>query len=167
MGDEIAGLADLVKGKLDAVPVAVVRGLGEWTTTNDGPGAAGLTRAENADWFRYGHVEAVRAALGVEPGTDAVPPPPVWPEPLSVRLARAMALAVASDPALWSALTITPDDEGAPTTLTIADAGAGLVAAGVFAQRLVTALWAEGVTGHLDIGLDRTVVRWSTTSPSR
>jgi coenzyme F420-0:L-glutamate ligase/coenzyme F420-1:gamma-L-glutamate ligase len=124
-----------------------------------------LTRAESADWFRYGHVEAVRAALGVEPGTDAVPPPPVWPEPLSVRLARALAVAeaIAPEPALWSGLTITPDDEGSPTTLTITDTGAGLVAMGVFAQRLVTALWAEGVTSRLeigsDVGSDRTVVR--------
>ncbi len=72
LADEIASLADLVKGKLDGVPVAVVRGLPALVTDSSAPGAASLLRPAAGDWFRYGHVEAVRTALGVPPlGDDA------------------------------------------------------------------------------------------------
>ena len=40
VADEIAGAADLVKGKTRQVPVAIVRGLAELVTEADGPGAA-------------------------------------------------------------------------------------------------------------------------------
>ncbi len=51
--DEIAGLAELVMGKLDGLPLAVVRGL-RW----EGPesGAAALQRAGGRDVFRSGAV---------------------------------------------------------------------------------------------------------------
>src|SRR5258708_2688534 len=39
VADEIAGAADLVKGKTAQIPVAVVRGLAELATGSDGPGA--------------------------------------------------------------------------------------------------------------------------------
>ncbi|MGF1646618.1 MAG: coenzyme F420-0:L-glutamate ligase [Kineosporiaceae bacterium] len=69
LADEVASAADLVKGKVAGVPVAVVRGLGAWVTEADGPGAARLVRDPEDDWFRRGAVEAVHEALGV--ATDA------------------------------------------------------------------------------------------------
>lgn len=77
VADEVAAAADLAKGKAAGTPVAVVRGLGRYVTTADGEGAAGCTRTGPSDWFGYGQVEAVRAALGVPPGQ--LPPPPIDP----------------------------------------------------------------------------------------
>jgi coenzyme F420-0:L-glutamate ligase / coenzyme F420-1:gamma-L-glutamate ligase len=57
--DEIAGAAELVKGKLAGVPVAVVRGL---STVDDGHGAAPLVRPLGEDLFWLGTAEA--RALG-------------------------------------------------------------------------------------------------------
>src|SRR5699024_1747941 len=44
VADEIAGAGELVKGKTSGVPVAVVSGLTEVVTKEDGPGAATLVR---------------------------------------------------------------------------------------------------------------------------
>jgi coenzyme F420-0:L-glutamate ligase / coenzyme F420-1:gamma-L-glutamate ligase len=57
VADEIAAAADLVKGKTDGVPVAVVRGLAELVTDGDGPGAAALIRPASEDMFRFGSAE--------------------------------------------------------------------------------------------------------------
>ena len=40
VADEVAAAADLVKGKADGIPAAVVRGLDGLVTADDGPGAA-------------------------------------------------------------------------------------------------------------------------------
>lgn len=56
VADEIAGAADLVKGKLAAVPVAVVRGL---SRIEDGSTAADLLRPLAEDLFRLGTDEAI------------------------------------------------------------------------------------------------------------
>lgn len=58
VADEIAGLADLVKGKAENRPVAVVRGLGEHVLDVDGPGARSIVRLGNEDMFRQGSAEA-------------------------------------------------------------------------------------------------------------
>jgi len=55
--DEIASAAELVMGKTDAVPVAVVRGL---AASGDGA-ASELVRPADEDLFRYGLVEGVEA----------------------------------------------------------------------------------------------------------
>lgn len=57
VADEIAAAADLVKGKTNAVPVAVLRGLGGLVTEADGPGAAALVRPAGEDMFRYGSAD--------------------------------------------------------------------------------------------------------------
>ncbi|WP_352311451.1 coenzyme F420-0:L-glutamate ligase, partial [Psychrobacter sp. W2-37-MNA-CIBAN-0211] len=44
VADELAGAADLVKGKASGRPVAVVRGLAHLVTDEDGPGARALVR---------------------------------------------------------------------------------------------------------------------------
>ena len=57
--DEIAAAAELVKGKLAGVPVAVVRGLAAQVTPADGPGAAAVVRPAGEDMFRLGTAEAI------------------------------------------------------------------------------------------------------------
>ncbi|HZU48537.1 MAG TPA: coenzyme F420-0:L-glutamate ligase, partial [Mycobacterium sp.] len=54
--DEVAAAADLVKGKLTAIPVAVVRGL---SITDDGSTARQLVRAGTEDLFWLGTAEAL------------------------------------------------------------------------------------------------------------
>ncbi|MGL5857449.1 MAG: coenzyme F420-0:L-glutamate ligase [Angustibacter sp.] len=161
LADELACAADLVKGKLDGVPAAVVRGLGRWVTDEDGPGAADLLRAPSADWFRLGHVEAVRAAIGIPP--DAEEPPSASPEPVGTRMARAVRLArrslpgsvQLSHPDLPASSSSHPGspDSGGPG---LPDAAVGEVGitgpdfwCGVAVQRLLAALWSEELTGEL------------------
>jgi len=57
VADEIAGAADLVKGKSAGVPVAVVRGLAGLVTEQDGPGARALIRPAEEDMFRFGSAD--------------------------------------------------------------------------------------------------------------
>ncbi|MCV7401805.1 coenzyme F420-0:L-glutamate ligase [Mycobacterium fragae] len=56
VADEIAAAADLVKGKLTGVPVAVIRGL---SVSDDGSTARQLVRAGTEDLFWLGTAEAV------------------------------------------------------------------------------------------------------------
>ena len=58
LADELAGAADLVKGKASGIPVAVVRGLGRLVTDIDAPGARTLVRVGDDDMFRFGSAEA-------------------------------------------------------------------------------------------------------------
>jgi coenzyme F420-0:L-glutamate ligase/coenzyme F420-1:gamma-L-glutamate ligase len=61
VADEVAATGELVMGKLDGVPVAVVRGLslGE----DDPTGAHALVRPAGEDLFRLGTAEAMRSAV--------------------------------------------------------------------------------------------------------
>ncbi|HSV38779.1 MAG TPA: coenzyme F420-0:L-glutamate ligase [Nocardioidaceae bacterium] len=65
VADELAGVGDVVKGKLSGRPVAVVRGLPDLVLPRGehGSGAATLIRAEDEDMFGYGAREAVMHAL--------------------------------------------------------------------------------------------------------
>jgi coenzyme F420-0:L-glutamate ligase / coenzyme F420-1:gamma-L-glutamate ligase len=97
LADEIAAAADLVKAKAGALPVAVVRGLPWATADPDEPGASTLVRTGTDDWFRLGPVEAVRAALGVQPGSSdsvKVGLRPVGPDPVEERWTRVLRLAL-------------------------------------------------------------------------
>jgi coenzyme F420-0:L-glutamate ligase/coenzyme F420-1:gamma-L-glutamate ligase len=59
VGDEIAAAADLVKGKANGTPVAVVRGLARYVTDEIDPrGAQPLIRDAAHDMFRVGSDEA-------------------------------------------------------------------------------------------------------------
>jgi coenzyme F420-0:L-glutamate ligase/coenzyme F420-1:gamma-L-glutamate ligase len=62
VADELAAAAELVKGKADGVPAAVVRGL---DLPDDGRGAAALVRPAEQDWFRLGTADAHRATVGL------------------------------------------------------------------------------------------------------
>ena len=103
IADELAAAADLVKGKVQACPVALIRGAAAWVLPpgEHGPGAAGLLRRGPGDFFAMGHVEAIRAALGVGPGSDAatqVGIRAVHPEASADRLARALRVGEAVQP---------------------------------------------------------------------
>jgi len=56
VADELAAAADLVKGKLGAIPVAVVRGM---SLVDDGSRARDLARPVEEDMFRLGTAEAI------------------------------------------------------------------------------------------------------------
>lgn len=60
LADELAGAADLVKGKASGIPVAVVRGLSRLVVGLDAPGARSLVRPVDDDMFRFGSAEAYR-----------------------------------------------------------------------------------------------------------
>ena len=57
VADEVAAAADLVKGKADGIPAAVVRGLDGLVTADDGPGAAALIRPADEDMFPFGSAD--------------------------------------------------------------------------------------------------------------
>jgi len=153
VGDQVAALGDLVKGKAAGTPVALVRGLGAAVTVEDGPGAAALVRVGPGDWFAHGHVEAVRAALGLVAGE--VPPAPVVPGgPVADRAARALAVARAGR---------------APDGVQVGHDGDRLelagepYAVGAMAERLRAALWAE----RLDAVVERTATGAVLTATER
>ena len=70
VADEVAAAADLVKGKANGIPAALVRGLDPACFDASAEGARRLVRTGAGDWFALGHVEAVRTALGAAPGSD-------------------------------------------------------------------------------------------------
>lgn len=58
VADELAGAGELVKGKADGVPVAVVRGLGHLVGSLDLPGARSIVRPADRDLFSRGADES-------------------------------------------------------------------------------------------------------------
>lgn len=166
LADELAAAADLVKGKLKAVPAAIVRGLPTLVTDADSPGAAALLRPVRTDWFRQGHVEAVRAALGVQDGD--VEPPAVPADSGPVRLARVLELAQTG------ALSrgVTPEPRPLRTAMVLAgpiepEAGGGYrvdlpvvvdviepeywLHLGMLAERIRVAAWSEDLTVRITL----------------
>ncbi len=107
--DELAGAAELVKGKYDQVPVAVVRGL-RITGTADGEGAAILVRSADTDMFSLGTAEAradgLRLATRLDDADVLAHAWPVAsvaamagsPNPVSEDIARAVAAAATACP---------------------------------------------------------------------
>ncbi|WP_374970150.1 coenzyme F420-0:L-glutamate ligase [Terrabacter sp. BE26] len=144
VADEIAAAADLAKGKVSGVPAAVLRGLNGVLV--DEPSeehlrGRDLVRTGPADWFGYGRVEAVRAALGIEPGS---------PEAAEVGIAQAAgesrreALSRAVRTALHGFESGTADIGQLSVTLG-ADSSYEL---GHLVARLQAALWCEWLVGR-------------------
>ncbi|NUR26223.1 MAG: coenzyme F420-0:L-glutamate ligase [Catenulispora sp.] len=61
--DELAAAGEVVKGKADGVPVALIRGLPELVTAEPGSGVRPLIRAAENDMFSLGTSEAMREAV--------------------------------------------------------------------------------------------------------
>ena len=68
VADEVAAMADLVKGKAAGRPVAFVRGLAHLVGAADGPGAEALVRPLASDLFAQGSDTARRAGLAAAVG---------------------------------------------------------------------------------------------------
>ena len=83
VADEIAAASELVRGKAEGRPLAVVRGLGAHVTEEDGPGARVAVRAAAGDLFRLGTAEAWQAgyAAGLAAAGDPSPAPAGGPAP--------------------------------------------------------------------------------------
>lgn len=76
VADEIAAAADLVKGKLGGVPVAVVRGLArDGKLTDNGLGSRELIRGSEDDLFRLGTTEAMAVGREDVGWATEIPPP--------------------------------------------------------------------------------------------
>ncbi len=145
--DELAAAGELVKGKRDRVPVAVVRGYP--ATGGTDPGAAVLVRDAATDMFSLGTAEAraagrtdaaVLADVAMVPGTPADP--------------AAVARAVATVSGVVAAGTVFtpsyPDGEAPPGTRVrcAPPAGSGaaeLIRFGADVHRLRAALLAQGL----------------------
>lgn len=147
--DELAAAADLVKGKAEGVPAALFRGLADLVLPLDdpGPGARSLVRSGTGDWFRLGHVEAVRAALGA----GGVEPPPVVPGTLTERLDRAAEVALAAGPVTDGVVR----REGPALRVEAADE----FSLGALTQRVLAALWTEFLVGLVDRETSGVLVR--------
>ncbi|MGC4894797.1 coenzyme F420-0:L-glutamate ligase [Micromonospora sp. DT31] len=160
--DELAGAGELIKGKCDQVPVAVVRGYLA-ATRDDDEGARVLLRDASMDLFALGTAEAHAAGLRAA----ATLPERTGPEPADPAVVRRAVAAVADVVAAGTVFTHVTDDEvraglvatvpgwpasatglvlgAAPTPIDRAD----LVRFGADVQRLRTALAAEGVASTL------------------
>lgn len=68
LGDEMAAAADLVKGKAENLPVAIIRGLGRHVGERFVDGARSIVRAPGQDLFRLGTAEAIAEGRRLERG---------------------------------------------------------------------------------------------------
>ncbi|GAA2802890.1 coenzyme F420-0:L-glutamate ligase [Kribbella solani] len=141
LADEIASASELVKGKADGVPVAVLRGLDDAVLAvgEHGPGARALVRDAERDMFSLGTREAARAAVLARKAPDG---------PRE------------ADPALWSGLL----NEVEGVRLSVVDNAVSVfgdepVTVGVVAEKLAVLLHAEGygVTVRTGPGNEATV----------
>lgn len=154
VADELAAAADLVKGKVERIPVALVRGLGRLVAPDSSvprEGAARLVRRGPGDFFAMGHIEAARAALGAAPGSAesvAVGIRSVGAEPGSERLARAVRLAALTLTDTPSVLEASGDTE--PEARVVLHVPGDDVDLGRLIARLEVALWSEGLTAHAE-----------------
>jgi coenzyme F420-0:L-glutamate ligase len=84
IADELAAAADLVKGKLRGVPVAIVRGLAaDGTLPDDGNASRELIRDPELDMFRLGTLEAI--AVGrADAGGSSQPAPQLHADAVEV-----------------------------------------------------------------------------------
>jgi len=137
--DQLAGAAELVKGKFDRVPVAVVRGCGLTGDEPDGPGVTVLIRDAAQDLFPLGSAEARAAGL-----RDAAALPDAAPT-TGADPARVAAAVAAVAGAVAPGTSISLRGERLVVGVEQPDDPATLVRLGADAHRLRAALAAEGL----------------------
>ncbi|WP_173156574.1 coenzyme F420-0:L-glutamate ligase [Phytohabitans suffuscus] len=138
--DELAAASELVKGKTDQVPVAVVRGYLS-RPGDDGPGAVTLVREAAADMFSLGTAEA--RAAGLREAALLPLDPPAAEEPAEPAAVERAIAAVAGVVAPGTVFTHVPG-EGVRATPPRSTDAATLVRFGTDLHRLRAALAAEG-----------------------
>jgi coenzyme F420-0:L-glutamate ligase/coenzyme F420-1:gamma-L-glutamate ligase len=167
LADELASAADLVKGKAEGVPVAVLRGVPDAVVDPaEAVPAAALSRPGQDDWFRRPSLESVWEAIGL--GPDEEPIPSVLVEQDAVRVTRAVEVAlraeallhpddgeapsVATEPAPSARTSPSDpppqDDPATPVQVLVrasADTGRAWARAGALAERIRVALGAESI----------------------
>lgn len=165
VADEVAAAADLVKGKADHLPAALVRGLARHVDPT-ADGASALIRAGDEDWFALGDQEAVRAALGAPPGSARATQTGVRstaPEDEATRVARAVRVALPDPPPDWAAgVRVTGGRWG--TEPVVVD-GPDPVRVGVVASRLSVALAGEGIGHTLELQATRALLHAAAPAP--
>ena len=116
VADEIAGAADLVKGKAEGIPVAVVRGLAGLVTEADGPGAQALVRAAAEDMFRFGSADVLsaRRTSAWAPGPSASVTRSASPRTTATGIRAAFPLTRSAAPAISSATAATVASRAVP-----------------------------------------------------
>lgn len=91
VADELAAAADLVKGKVAGIPVAVIRGL---KSSDDGSGATDLLRSGHEDLFWLGTAEALAQGRGeaqlLRHSVRAFSGSPVHPELITQAVAESL-----------------------------------------------------------------------------
>ena len=130
IADELAAAAELVKGKLAGIPVAVISGLGRLVTAADGPGARALIRPPAEDMFRFGSAEALRVAVADRNRVTGFAATPVPAELVDAAIAAA-----STDLARFIRVDPAADPAGAPALVLACLAGSaeretGLLAVG-------------------------------------
>ncbi|CAN7149573.1 coenzyme F420-0:L-glutamate ligase [Knoellia sp. LjRoot47] len=109
-------------------------------------GAADLVRTGSGDWFAMGHVEAVRAALGVVPGSadsEAVGIRAVGAEPFGERVARVVALTLLADEDTSVDLEVAAGEDETDPAAVVTLGATDDFALGRLAQRLEVAAASE------------------------
>ncbi len=149
VADELAGVADLVLGKADRTPCAVVSGLAALVLPagTHGSGAAALVRPEDEDLFGLGTAAAVAAAVRRGTGDGRGFARPAAAADLA-HLAEIVEIATDGHPEV----TAMPVDGAEVPTIAIVPAltagateTAMLMAAGAVAERLQVVGWAAGL----------------------
>ncbi|MEU8655671.1 coenzyme F420-0:L-glutamate ligase [Actinoplanes philippinensis] len=139
--DELAAAAELVKGKCDRVPVAVVRG---YPRSGEGSGAAVLIRDAESDMFSLGTAEAHARGLRAAAALPDLTAPPAHSGTAAVP--DATAAVTRAFGTVEALITARVDREPGVVRLRPAAGGAAeLIRIGAEAHRLRAALAAEGI----------------------
>lgn len=141
--DELASAAELVKGKCDEVPVAVIRGYG---MPGDGGSAAVLIRGAEHDLFSLGTAEA--RAMALREAATLADVPAAEADPAGIERAVATVRAVVAPTTVFTV------DGTRVRCATTSDDQAALIALGTDIHRLRVALLAEGVAPTIELEED-------------
>ncbi len=164
--DELTAAAELVKGKCDEVPVAVIRGYLDEPPADDGPGAVAMIRDAASDLFSLGTAEA--RAVGMADAAFLPSAVPFGPEALDPALVTRVLARVPLADTTRTEVTEPGPDAPAHTAVVIrltASTPADAVALGIDVHRLRCALGAEGLSTALLTVTDGAAVAVGSAEP--